>query len=107
MARLQSQRDTPNTSREYETIYILRPNTPNEGVAEVNTKVKAVIEGQGGKILKVDNWGKRRLAYTIRKQRDGHYVLMNVSLPNKATAELERNLRFLEPVMRHMLRVVE
>ena len=69
MARLQSQRDTPNSAREYETIYILRPNTPNEGVAEVNTKVKAVIEGLGGKIVKVDNWGKRRLAYEVAKER--------------------------------------
>jgi small subunit ribosomal protein S6 len=55
----------------------------------------------------VDIWGKRRLATPIRKQRDGQYVLLNVTLPNKATADLERNLRFLEPVMRHMLRVVE
>ncbi len=52
-------------------------------------------------------WGKRRLATQIRKQRDGQYVLLNVTMPNKATAELERNLRFLEPVMRHMLSVVE
>jgi small subunit ribosomal protein S6 len=56
---------------------------------------------------KVEVWGKRRLATQIGKQRDGQYVLLNVSLPTKATAELERNLRFLEPVIRHMLSVVE
>ncbi len=74
MARLQSLRDTPNTAREYETIYILRPNTPNEGVAEVNAKIKGVIETMGGKIIKVDNWGKRRLAYEVAKERKGIYL---------------------------------
>src|SRR5438477_628188 len=74
MARLQSLRDTPNTAREYETIYILRPNTANEGVAEVNTRIKGVIEGMGGKIIKVDNWGKRRLAYEVAKERKGIYL---------------------------------
>ena len=49
MARLQSQKDKPGTSREYETTYILRPNTTNEGVSEVNTRIKGIIEGMGGK----------------------------------------------------------
>ena len=74
MARLQSQRDKPGTAREYETTYILRPNTTNEGVAEVNTRIKGIIEGMGGKIIKVDNWGKRRLAYEVAKERKGIYL---------------------------------
>ena len=74
MARLQSLRDKPDTAREYETIYILRPNTPNEGVAEVNSRIKGVIEGMGGKVIKVDNWGKRRLAYEVAKERKGIYL---------------------------------
>ena len=55
----------------------LRPGdlvTPNEGVAEVNTRIKGVIEGMGGKIIKVDNWGKRRLAYEVAKERKGIYL---------------------------------
>jgi small subunit ribosomal protein S6 len=102
MARLQSQRDTPNTSREYETIYILRPNTPNEGVAEVNTKVKAVIEGQGGKILKVDNWGKRRLAYEVAKERKGIYLYWLYLGSPGLVEETERNLRMLDNVVRFL-----
>ncbi|HVK88588.1 MAG TPA: 30S ribosomal protein S6, partial [Kofleriaceae bacterium] len=74
MARLQSQKDKPGTSREYETTYILRPNTTNEGVAEVNARIKGIIEGMGGKIIKVDNWGKRRLAYEVAKERKGIYL---------------------------------
>ena len=102
MARLQSQRDTPNTSREYETIYILRPNTPNEGVAEVNTKVKAVIESLGGKILKVDNWGKRRLAYEVAKERKGIYLYWLYLAQPGVVEETERNLRMLDAVIRYL-----
>jgi small subunit ribosomal protein S6 len=102
MARLQSQRDAPNTAREYETIYILRPNTPNEGVAEVNTKVKAIIEAQGGKILKVDNWGKRRLAYEIAKERKGIYLYWQYLGTPGLVEETERNLRMLDSVVRYL-----
>jgi ribosomal protein S6 len=93
MARLQSLRDKPGTAREYETIYILRPNTPNEGVAEVNTRIKGVIEGMGGKVIKIDNWGKRRLAYEVAKERRDLPVL---AVPRAAVVEgTERNLRML------------
>jgi small subunit ribosomal protein S6 len=102
MARLQSMRDTPNTSREYETIYILRPNTPNEGVAEVNTRIKGVIEGMGGKIIKVDNWGKRRLAYEVAKERKGIYLYWQYLAQPGVVEECERNLRMLDNVIRYL-----
>ncbi|MBV8758148.1 MAG: 30S ribosomal protein S6 [Deltaproteobacteria bacterium] len=102
MARLQSLRDTPNTSREYETIYILRPNTPNEGVAEVNTRIKGIIEGMGGKILKVDNWGKRRLAYEVAKERKGIYLYWQYLATPGVVEETERNLRMLDNVIRYL-----
>jgi small subunit ribosomal protein S6 len=102
MARLQSLRDTPNTAREYETIYILRPNTPNEGVAEVNTRIKNVIEGMGGKIIKVDNWGKRRLAYEVAKERKGIYLYWQYLAQPGIVEETERNLRMLDSVIRYL-----
>ena len=102
MARLQSQRDTPGTSREYETIYILRPNTPNEGVAEVNTRIRGVIEGMGGKIIKVDNWGKRRLAYEVAKERKGIYLYWQYLAVPGVVEETERNLRMLDSVIRYL-----
>ncbi len=102
MARLQSLRDTPNTSREYETIYILRPNTPNDGVAEVNAKIKGVIEGMGGKIIKVDNWGKRRLAYEVAKERKGIYLYWLYLAQPGIVEEAERNLRMLDNVIRYL-----
>src|ERR1700749_3836047 len=102
MARLVSQRDTPGTSREYETIYILRPNTPNEGVAEVNTRIKGIIEGMGGKVLKVDNWGKRRLAYEVAKERKGIYLYWQYLAQPGVVEETERNLRMLDSVIRYL-----
>jgi small subunit ribosomal protein S6 len=102
MARLQSQRDTPNTAREYETIYILRPNTPNEGVAEVNSRIKGIIENMGGKIIKVDNWGKRRLAYEVAKERKGIYLYWQYLAQPGIVEETERNLRMLDAVIRYL-----
>ena len=107
MARLQSLRDTPNTAREYETIYILRPNTPNEGVAEVNTRIKGVIEGMGGKVIKVDNWGKRRLAYEVAKERKGIYLYWQYLAQPGVVEECERNLRMLDNVIRYLTTKVD
>ena len=102
MARLQSLRDKPGTAREYETIYILRPNTPNEGVAEVNTRIKGVIEGMGGKVIKIDNWGKRRLAYEVAKERKGIYLYWLYLAQPGVVEETERNLRMLDSVIRYL-----
>ncbi|MGE0868707.1 MAG: 30S ribosomal protein S6 [Kofleriaceae bacterium] len=102
MARLQSQKDAPGTSREYETIYILRPNTPNEGVAEVNSRIKGVIEGMGGKVIKIDNWGKRRLAYEVAKERKGIYLYWQYLAQPGVVEETERNLRMLDSVIRYL-----
>ncbi|HLL24351.1 MAG TPA: 30S ribosomal protein S6 [Kofleriaceae bacterium] len=102
MARLQSMKDTPNTAREYETTYILRPNTTNEGVAEVNTRIRGIIEGMGGKVIKVDNWGKRRLAYEVAKERKGIYLYWQYLATPGVVEETERNLRMLDSVIRYL-----
>ena len=93
--------------RKYELVCIIQPELDETAFNGVVEKVKGWIGESAGTVDKVEVWGKRRLATQIHKQRDGQYVLLNITMPNKATAELERNLRFLEPVMRHMLSVVE
>ncbi|GIK08576.1 MAG: 30S ribosomal protein S6 [Anaerolineaceae bacterium] len=93
--------------RNYELVCIIQPELDETAFNGVVDKVKGWVGEAGGNVDKVDVWGKRRLATPIRKQRDGQYVLLNIAIPPTATVELERNLRFLEPVMRHMLSVAD
>ena len=92
--------------RNYELVCIVQPDLDETAFNEIVDRVKGWVDDAGGKVEKVDVWGKRKLAYLIRKQREGQYVLLNVALPPEATKELERNIRFLEQVMRHMLTAV-
>jgi small subunit ribosomal protein S6 len=72
--RRRSCRDIPGRTREYETIFIVRPDASNEAIGAVNAKMKGVLEGGGGRLLKIENWGRRKLAYEVRKQLKGIYV---------------------------------
>ncbi len=101
-SELPSLADAPNTQREFETIYILRPGSSNEDVAEVNGRVKGIIEERGGKVIKVDNWGKRRLAYEVRKERKGIYLYWQYLAGHGVVEEVERNMRMLDNVIRFM-----
>ena len=101
MAELKSLGDEPKTLREYETIYIARPDTANDKLAQLNERIKGILEGQGCTVLKVDNWGKRRLAYEIKKELKGIYLFWSYLGPAPAVAEVERNLRMLDTVIRY------
>ncbi len=92
--------------RNYELTCILHPDLDEAAFNDALEKIKGWISDAEGSVEKVDNWGRRKMAYMIRKQLEGQYVLLHVNMPPKATAELERKLRFLEPVMRHMLILV-
>jgi len=92
--------------RNYELVCILQPDLDENAFNGVIDRLKGWVSESGGSVDKVDIWGRRKLAYPIRKQRDGQYVLLNVSLNPFATTELERNLRFQEAVLRHMLSAV-
>jgi small subunit ribosomal protein S6 len=101
MAQLKSMRDEPNTSREYETIFILRADTANDGVASVNQRLRGILESMGGKALKLDNWGKRKLAYEVQKQLKGIYLYWRYLATAGTVEEIERNLRMLDSVIRY------
>ena len=96
-----SMRDEPGTQREYETIFILRPDTNQDGITQVNSRVRTVIENMGGKALKLDNWGKRKLAYEIKKSLKGIYMYWQFLGTTGLVEEIERNLRMLESVIRY------
>jgi small subunit ribosomal protein S6 len=87
---------------DYETIFILRADIDAETSERVISRAVAAIEQTGGKLLKLESWGKRRLAYPIGKQRKGFYVYSRYLGYQGTVAELERNLRMLDTVLRHM-----
>ncbi len=93
--------------RDYEVVFILQSDLDEATATGLVEKVKTWITEAGGAIEKVDNWGKRRLAYEIRKQREGQYVLVKASMAPTFITELERNLRFQEPVLRFLITAVE
>jgi small subunit ribosomal protein S6 len=93
--------------RHYELVCIVHPDLDEAGFNGVIEKVKGWVIETGGNVDKVDIWGRKRLAYSIKKHREGQYVLFNISLEPTATAPLEQNLRFLEPIIRYMITVVE
>ena len=97
----QSMRDEPGTQREFETIFILRPDTNQDGIQLVNTRVKGVIEQLGGRVIKLDNWGKRKLAYEVKKQLKGIYLYWQYLGTTGVVEEIERNLRMLDAVIRY------
>ena len=101
MATQHSMQDAPGTQREYETIFILRPDTPNENIGQVNARIRGVIEQMGGKLLKLDNWGKRKLAYEVKKQLKGIYLYWQYLATSGTVEEIERNLRMLDTVIRY------
>jgi len=87
----------------YELVCVVHPDLDETAFNGIIEKVRGWIAEAGGSIDKVDIWGKRKLAYPIRKQREGQYALLNITMPPSASAGLEQNLRFTEPIIRSML----
>src|SRR5438309_2201005 len=98
-----SRRRHMSTSRQYELVYIAPPDATEEVLAELHQQVLAVLERFGGTIDRTEPWGRRKLAYEIKHQREGTYVLEVISGPGAMTAELDRRLRVLDAVMRHLI----
>ena len=87
--------------RKYELIYIVQPEATDEGKARVDARVREVIERFEGKLLRREEWGKRKLAYEIRKFAKGIFYYFVFAAPPGTTREIERNLRMLDDCMRY------
>jgi small subunit ribosomal protein S6 len=98
---LGSSGDIPGRKREYETTYILRPDVSNDGISTVNNKIRGIIEAGGGNLLKVENWGRRKLAYEVKKHLKGVYLFFNYLGPAGLVEEIERNLHLSDNVIRY------
>jgi small subunit ribosomal protein S6 len=91
----------------YEHMLIARQDISAQQVDALATHLKTIVESEGGKVEKHEYWGLRGLAYRIKKNRKGHYVLLNIDAPAKAIAELERQLKINEDVLRYLTVRVE
>jgi small subunit ribosomal protein S6 len=89
--------------RKYETIFIVDPNFEADQVNELVEKFKGLIQEQGGQIDGVDDWGKRRLAYPINKQREGYYFLINFTAKPETAQDLERVYKITNGVLRYLI----
>jgi small subunit ribosomal protein S6 len=84
----------------YEHIIIVRQDVPATQVETLAEELSAIITENGGSVEKVEQWGLRSLAYRIKKNRKGHYVLMNIDAPSAAVVEMERIERINEDIIR-------
>ena len=87
--------------RHYEVIFIVHPDQ-SEQVPAMIDRYKAMVEGHQGRIHRVEDWGRRQLAYPIQKVAKAHYVLLNIECEPAALAELEHAFRFNDAVLRHL-----
>lgn len=83
-------------------MYIVQPETADEDVTKLNETLQDVIETQGGSIVKLENMGRRKLAYEIKRKTEGHYVLFEIEGTGKEIAELERRMRVNDAIMRFL-----
>lgn len=88
--------------RRYETTYILRPNLGEGKFTEIIERTNAIITDDGGTIINVDRWGLRKLAYEIKKEKQGYYVYFDYAAKPSAVKEMERIFRIDDQVLRYL-----
>ena len=86
----------------YEHVFLARQDASAQQVEELTTQITGVVTGLGGKITKTENWGVRSLTYRMNKNRKAHFVLLNIDAPSAAIAEIERQERISEDVIRYL-----
>lgn len=94
-------------TRKYEAFYIVAPNLNDAEVQAIADKFKGVVEAQGGTVQSAGKWEKRKLAYPIDNHKEGNYVQMNFEAEGKVPAELSRQMRNSDDIIRHRVFLVE
>lgn len=88
--------------RHYEIVFMVHPDQ-SEQVPAMIERYRAIIEGEGGTIHRLEDWGRRQLAYPVQRLLKAHYIMMNVEITAKALTELEDAFRFNDAVLRHLI----
>src|SRR5438309_11463193 len=91
------------SDRQYELVYILPPDSTEQQVAELHTQIEGAVSKMHGAIEKTENWGRRKLAYEIGHNKEGVYVLDVINGSGDLMKELDRRLRTMDQVIRHMV----
>src|SRR6201988_3960447 len=86
----------------YEHVFLARQDASTQQVEELTTQMTGIVEQAGGKVTKTENWGVRSLTYRMNKNRKAHFVLLNIEAPSSAIAEIERQERISEDVIRYL-----
>ncbi|MBX2813949.1 MAG: 30S ribosomal protein S6 [Myxococcales bacterium] len=89
--------------REYETVLIINPDLPEEAVKETLERFLGVIEKTGGTFLREDKWGKRKMAFEMKKNPRGHYILLHFVAEHSTVVELQRAAHNMDSVIRFMV----
>ena len=91
----------------YEHVFLARQDASTQQVEELTTQMTGIVEQGGGKVVKMENWGVRSLTYRMNKNRKAHFVLLNIDGPSAVVAEIERQERISEDVIRYLTVRVE
>lgn len=90
-------------TRQYELVYVINPNAGEEAASGLHAQVEEIVKSRGGQIDKTDNWGRRRLAYEIDRNKEGTYVLQVLSGPGAMVGELDRRLKVADGILRYLI----
>ena len=90
-------------NRQYELVYLLPPDTTEQQVADLQTQVDSIVSRMSGQIEKTENWGRRKLAYEIGHHKEGVYVLQVINGSGDLMKELDRRLKVIDLVIRHLI----
>jgi small subunit ribosomal protein S6 len=91
----------------YEHTFVARQDISPQQAEDLAREFSAIVENMGGRIARAEYWGLRNLAYRVKNNRKGHYVLLNIDAPSDAVKEMERNIRLNDDVIRNMTVRVE
>jgi len=89
--------------RKYEIVFIVKPDTEEDVSKGIVEKVSEILKGSTGEIIGIDDWGKKKMAYPIKKHQDGHYYIIKVSAQPESVKEAERVLKLNDNVIRQMV----
>jgi small subunit ribosomal protein S6 len=92
-----------STTRQYELVYIITPDASEQEIADLHTQIEQIIQRYQGTLDKTENWGRRRLAYEIGHHREGTYVVETISGSGELVKEIDRRLRVIDQVIRHLI----